>query len=338
MQSEPAADGGQWRAALRAYARPRPSQTVLAFATSVVPYLALLVAMDLVLRVSALLTLALAPLAAGFLLRTFILFHDCTHGSLFASRRANRWTGTVLGLLLYMPFDSWGHSHAVHHATAGDLDRRGTGDVPTLTVGEYQSRSAVGRLGYRLLRNPIVMFGLGPLLSFVILPRLVTRGMRPRLRRAVIRTNVILFVLVGAACVLLGPWEYLIVQWPAAWLAGMAGIFLFYVQHQFEDVYWANSESWTFDDAAIRGSSYLKLPRILQFFSGNIGFHHIHHLSARIPNYNLQRAHDALGLPGVPVLTLGAALRTTRLKLWDAGRGRLVTFAEARRARPPVAA
>jgi acyl-lipid omega-6 desaturase (Delta-12 desaturase) len=330
MPSESAAP---WRTALSVYARPYGPRTLLAIATSVVPYLALLIAMYLTSRESVLLTLALAPLAAGFLLRTFILFHDCTHGSLFASRRANRWAGTALGLLLYMPFESWGHSHAVHHATAGDLDRRGTGDVPTLTVGEYQSRSAIGRLGYRLLRNPMVMFGLGPLLSFVILPRLVTKGMRPRLRRAVIRTNVVLFVLVGAACVLIGPWEYMLIQWPAAWLAGSAGIFLFYVQHQFEDVYWESSDNWDFADAAIRGSSYLKLPRVLQFFSGNIGFHHVHHLSARVPNYNLPRAHEALGLSDVPVLTLGAALRTTRLKLWDGDRGRLVTFADAKRPR-----
>jgi acyl-lipid omega-6 desaturase (Delta-12 desaturase) len=329
-----------WRVALSAYARPHGARTVLAIVTSVVPYLALLVAMYIALRVSVLLTLALAPLAAGFLLRTFILFHDCTHGSLFASRRANRWFGTVLGLLLYVPFESWGHSHAVHHATAGDLDRRGTGDVATLTVGEYHARTARGRFGYRLFRNPLVMFGLGPLLSFVILPRLVNKGMRPRLRRAVIRTNVILAVLVGGACVLIGPWEYLLVQWPAAWLAGSAGIFLFYVQHQFEDAYWTDSEAWDFAEAAMRGSSYFKLPRVLQFFSGNIGFHHIHHLSARIPNYNLQRAHDALDLSGVPVLTIGTALRTTRLKLWDARRGRLVTFAEAKRsatARPAAA-
>jgi omega-6 fatty acid desaturase (delta-12 desaturase) len=335
MTSERAGTDAAWRTTLSAYMRPSRSRALLALGTSVVPYLVLLVAMFFALRVSILLCLALAPLAAGFLLRTFILFHDCTHGSLFASRRANRWVGTVLGLLLYTPFESWGHSHAVHHATAGDLDRRGTGDLATLTVDEYRARTARGRLGYRLFRNPVVMFGLGPLLSFVLLPRLVSKGMRPRLRRAVIRTNLILFVVVGAVCVLVGPWTYLLVQWPAAWLAGAAGIFLFYVQHQFEDAYWENAETWSFADAAIRGSSYLRLPQVLRFFSGNIGFHHVHHLSARIPHYNLPRAHEALDLgDDIPVLTLGAALRATRLKLWDAGRGRLVTFAEARGPQP----
>ncbi|MGN6167300.1 MAG: fatty acid desaturase [Solirubrobacteraceae bacterium] len=322
-----------WRAAVSVYAQPRPARTLLGILTSVVPYLGLLVATALALQVSVLLAIALAPLTAGFLLRTFIVFHDCAHGSLFRSRRANRAVGSVLGLLLYTPFETFAHTHAVHHATSGNLDRRGIGDLPTQTVEEYLARSRRGRIGYRLFRNPIVMFGLGPILSFVVLPRLVKRGMRPRLRRAVIRTNAILLILVGAACVMIGPIDYLLVQWPAAWLAGSAGIFLFYVQHQFEDAYWANADSWRFAEAAIRGSSYLRLPAILRFFSGNIGYHHVHHLSARVPNYNLRRAHHALELfREVPVLDLRAALRTTRLKLWDEHRGRLVTFAEAAKA------
>src|SRR5581483_4721126 len=224
------------------------------------------------------------------------------------------------------------HTHAVHHATAGNLDRRGVGDLPTLTVSEYAERSWPARLGYRMFRNPLVMFGLGPILSFVVLPRLFNKGTRPHLRRAVMRTNVILFVAVAGICAWIGPWDYLLVQWPAAWLAGAAGIFLFYAQHQFEDAYWENRDSWTFADSAIRGSSYLRLPRILQFFSGNIGFHHVHHLSARVPNYNLQRAHEELDVfRDVPVLDLRSAMRATRLKLWDEDAGRLVTFAEARR-------
>jgi len=322
-----------WRGAISVYAQPRPARTMLDIVTSVVPYLGLLVATALALHVSVLLALALAPLTAGFLLRTFIVFHDCAHGSMFRSRRANRAVGTVLGLLLYTPFATWAHTHAIHHATSSNLDRRGTGDLPTMTVEEYLARSWRGRLGYRLFRNPIIMFGLGPFLSFVVLPRLVKRGTRERLRRAVIRTNVILLILVGAACVLIGPLDYLLVQWPAAWLAGSAGIFLFYVQHQFEDAYWECDDAWRFADAAIRGSSYLRLPAILRFFSGNIGYHHVHHLSARVPNYNLRRAHHALELfREVPVLDLRAALRTTRLKLWDERRGRLVTFAEAAKA------
>lgn len=319
-----------WKTAVQEYARPRLARTSLDILTSVVPYLALLVGMYLLLDVSVLLTLALAPLAAGFLLRTFILFHDCTHGSLFESKRANRWWGTFLGLFVYTPFESWGHSHKVHHATAGDLDRRGTGDVPMLTVAEYLERSPRDRLLYRLYRNPLVMFGLGPILSFVVLPRLVPKDARPRVRRAIIRTNLVVIAAVTGVCLWIGPLEYLVVQWPAAWMAASAGIFLFYVQHQFEDAYWESTDNWEFADAAIRGSSYFKLPRVLQYFTGNIGFHHVHHLSARIPNYNLQRAHEELELfRDVPTLTIRDGIKATRLKLWDEEQGRLVTFSEA---------
>jgi omega-6 fatty acid desaturase (delta-12 desaturase) len=325
-----------WRAAVKTYAQPHLGKTWLDISTSVVPYLALMVGMYLLLDVSVLLTLALAPVAAGFLLRTFILFHDCTHGSLFHSKRANRYWGTFLGLLVYTPFESWGHSHAIHHATAGDLDRRGTGDVSTLTVAEYLSRDARGRRMYRLFRNPLVMFGLGPILSVIVIPRLVPKDARPRLRRAVIRTNIIVAVMVVGLVWLMGPLEYLVVQWPAAWMAASAGIFLFYVQHQFEDVYWENNDNWEFADAAVRGSSFLKLPRVLQYFTGNIGFHHVHHLSARIPNYNLQRAHEELDLfRDVPTLTLRDGIRCTRLKLWDEEHGRLVSFAEAEASAAP---
>ena len=322
-----------WKSAVARYAAPSLSRTVLDIVTSVVPYLMLLIAMYVLLEVSVVLALCLAPLAAGFLLRTFVVFHDCTHGSLFETKAANRRLGTFLGLLMYTPFESWRHSHAVHHATSGDLDRRGVGDVPTLTVAEYNARTPRGRVAYRLFRNPLVMFGLGPILTVVIMPRLVPKDARPRLRRSIIRTNVAIAVIVAGLCLLMGWWQYLIVQWPVAWLAASAGIFLFYVQHQFEDVYWENSDNWDYADAAIRGSSFLKLPPVLRYFTGNIGFHHVHHLSARIPNYNLRRAHEDLEVfRGVPTLTIADGARATRLKLWDEQRGRLVTFAEARAA------
>jgi omega-6 fatty acid desaturase (delta-12 desaturase) len=320
-----------WKAQVLPYATPHLGRSWLDVLTSVVPYLGLLVAMYVLLDVSVLLTLALSPLAAGFLLRTFILFHDCTHGSLWRSKRANAWWGRVLGLMLYMPFESWRHSHAVHHATAGDLERRGTGDVPMLTVAEYLERSPRARWLYRLYRHPFVMFGLGPLVSFIVGPRLVPKDARPRVRRAIIRTNIVLAVLVGLACWLIGPLEYLVVQWPAAWLAGSAGIFLFYVQHQFEDAYWETGENWEYADAAIRGSSFFKLPKVLQFFSGNIGYHHVHHLSARIPNYNLQRCHEDLDLfRDVPTLTIRDAIKATRVKLWCEDQQRMVCFGTAR--------
>ena len=321
-----------WKEILAPYAQPRIGRSVLDLATSVVPYLALSAVMYLALDVSYLLALAVAVPAAGFLLRTYILFHDCTHGSFLPSKRANAWLGRVLGLLVYSPFQSWRHSHAVHHATAGDLDRRGVGDVPTLTAAEYRARPWRQRLGYRLFRNPIVMFGIGPIWAMVVQPRLVSRSARPRNRRSVLGTNAVLVLIVGALCWTLGWREYLLVQAPTALLAGSAGVWLFYVQHQFEDAYWESTSDWSYADAALRGSSYLKLPKVLQFFTGNIGLHHVHHLSARIPNYNLQRAHDENAIfHDVPTLTLRDGLRSVRLKLWDEERRGMVGFAEARR-------
>jgi acyl-lipid omega-6 desaturase (Delta-12 desaturase) len=275
---------------------------------------------------------ALSIPAAGFLMRTFIVFHDCAHGSFMKSKSANLWVGRFVAVLVYTPFSSWRHSHAVHHATSGDLDRRGVGDVPTFTVGEYNAMNRRQRLGYWLFRNPLVMFGIGPIYAMVIQPRLVSRASRKRVRRSVIGTNVALTLAIGALCWLLGWREFLLVQAPMALLAGSAGVWLFYVQHQFEDTYWQSNEAWSYGDAALKGSSHLKLPRVLQFFTGNIGLHHVHHLSARIPNYNLQRAHDDNPvLHGVPTLSLWDGIRAVRLKLWDEKQGRLVTFAEARR-------
>jgi omega-6 fatty acid desaturase (delta-12 desaturase) len=320
-----------WREELDPYARPRVGRSLLSLATSVLPYLALSVLMYLSLDVSYLLTLLIAIPAAGFLLRTFILFHDCAHGSLMPSKRANAWVGKVLGILVFSAFASWRHSHAVHHATAGDLERRGVGDVPTLTVAEYRALSRRRRLGYRLFRNPLVMFGVGPLLAMVLLPRLPSRSSRPRILRSVIGTDIALAVFIGLLCLLIGWQDYLLVQMPTILLSGSVGVWLFYVQHQFEDTYWQSGESWSYEDAALQGSSYLKLPKVLQFFTGNIGFHHVHHLSARIPNYNLQRAHeDNPVCHKVPTISLWDGLRAVRLKLWDESRGRLVTFHDVR--------
>jgi omega-6 fatty acid desaturase (delta-12 desaturase) len=294
-------------------------------------YVALSVAMYLCLDVSVWLTLALALPAAGFLLRTFVVFHDCAHGSFLPSRRANLWLGRITGLLVFQPFTNWRHNHAVHHGSSGDLDRRGTGDVGTLTAAEYASRSPRGRLAYRLFRSPGVMFGIGPIWSLMIGPRLWSKKMRPRQRHSVWLTNAALFVLVGSIFWTAGPVAWLLVQMPTAIIAGTVGVFLFYVQHQFEDAYWVTGERWSYADAALKGSSYLKLPQIFQFFSGNIGLHHVHHLSAKIPNYNLQRAHDENAIfRDVPVLSFVEGLRSTRLKLIDPGSGRLLTWRQAR--------
>jgi omega-6 fatty acid desaturase (delta-12 desaturase) len=325
------ARGAYWAEAVAPYAIPSLPRSIIGLLTSVVPYAALLVAMYESLQVTYVLTLAIGVLAAGFLLRTYIVFHDCAHGSYLPSKRANIWLGSILGVLVFAPFHNWRHNHAVHHATASDLDRRGQGDVPTLTVAEYHAKPWRARFGYRLFRNPVVMFGFGPLFAMIIGPRIPPpRTARARIRRNAHLTNLALVVMVGVPCWLLGWRHYLLIQAPPALLAGTAGIWLFYVQHQFEDTFWERSGEWSYADAALRGSSYLKLPKVLQFFSGNIGLHHVHHLSARIPNYNLQAAHDNNPMfHSVPTITLWDGLRATRLKLWDEDARRLVGWKEA---------
>jgi omega-6 fatty acid desaturase (delta-12 desaturase) len=310
---------------------PSLRRSLVDLATSVVPYLALTALMYVSLEVSVWITLALAVPAAGFLLRTFIVFHDCTHGSFMPTKRGNRWVGRFAGLLVFQPFANWGHNHAVHHGTAGDLDRRGTGDVMTLTVEEYEARDWAGRLGYRLFRNPLVMFGIGPIWSLMIGPRIWSSKQRVRQRNSILLTNLALAIVVGAIVWLVGLQAWLIVQMPVVILAGTLGVWMFYVQHQFEDAYWESSENWSYSDAALQGSSYLRLPKVMQFFTGNIGLHHVHHLSAKIPNYNLQRAHDEIEIfQEVPILTIRDGLRSIRLKLIDPASGRLLTWGEVR--------
>jgi omega-6 fatty acid desaturase (delta-12 desaturase) len=313
------------------HAQPRLGRSLLELCTSALPYLALSLLSYRLLRISPLLSLAMVLPLTGFLLRTFIMFHDCTHGALWRSRRANAYVGSFLGFLVLAPFRRWRHDHAVHHATSGDLERRGVGDVPTLTVAEYWAKPWRGRLAYRIFRHPLVMFGLGPIVAMMIGPRIPTRAQRPQMRRSVIRTDFAIALVVGALCWWIGPGAFMLVWAPPALLAGAAGIWLFYVQHQFEDAYWQHSDGWDYADAALQGSSYLKLPRVLQFFTGNIGLHHVHHLNARIPNYNLQAAHDGCdALQGVPMLSLMDGIRAVKLKLWDEDGGKLVTFAQAR--------
>ena len=319
------------RRALRSYAQPHLGRSLAQIGTSVVPYLALCIVMYRMIGISLAVVLLLAIPAAGFQVRTFIVFHDCSHGSFLPSKRANAWLGALLGLMVLAPYRRWSHDHAIHHATSGDLGRRGVGDIPTLTLTEYAARSQRGRMAYRLFRHPLVMFGIGPIIAMMIGPRITSRSQRPRLRHSVLLTDVALGLVIGGLCWLIGWKDFLLIWAPSSLLAGSAGIWLFYVQHQFEDTYWTRCPDWSYVDAALYGSSYLKLPKLLQFFSGNIGLHHVHHLNAKIPNYNLQRAHDKNSIfHQVPVLTLRDGLRAMRLKLWDESRGTLITFAQAR--------
>jgi omega-6 fatty acid desaturase (delta-12 desaturase) len=321
-----------WLAPLEPYARPDLRRSLNCLATSALAYLALWPAMYYLLGVSYWLTLLVAIPASGFLVRTFIVFHDCGHGSFLPSKRANRVFGVICGLLVYNAYFAWNHDHAGHHATSGDLDNRGRGDVETWTVSEYRQRSWLGRLGYRLMRSPFVMLTIGPLWALAIEPRIIPFGKRRRVRNSTALTNGGVVVLVAGVIVLIGWKAFVEIQLPIIVLAGSAGVFLFYVQHQFEDAYWSDSDDWSYADAALKGSSHFKLPRVLRFFSGNIGLHHVHHLQPRIPNYNLQRAHDEnLFLQEAPTIEFRCALKTLNLKLIDEHTGRMVTFAQARR-------
>jgi omega-6 fatty acid desaturase (delta-12 desaturase) len=321
-----------WLEPLEPYAGADLRRSIVFLSTSVVPYVALWVAMYFLLDVSFWLSLLVAVPAAGFLVRTFIVFHDCGHGSFMQSKRLNRYVGIVTGLLVFNPYSAWTHDHAGHHATSGDLDHRGAGDVETLTVAEYRAKSWLGRLGYRLMRSPLVMFTVGPLWALAIEPRLIPVSKRSRIRRSHMLTNVGVTAMVGGLVLLIGWQKVLEIQLPLVLIAGAAGVWLFYVQHQFEEAYWTRSDGWSYCDAALKGSSYLKLPKVLQFFSGNIGLHHVHHLQPRIPNYNLQRAHDENPfLHDVPTISLWAGVKTVNLKLIDERTGRMLTFAQARR-------
>ena len=336
-----ASDRPGWKADIAPYAQADVPRSILDLLTSVVPYLALMVLQIALLQdgVSFWIVLPLAIPTAGFLLRTYIVFHDCTHGSFLPTKRGNHILGAIVGLIVFTPFQTWRHSHAMHHATAGDLDRRGSGDVPTMTVDEYLAHDLPMRAGYRAFRNPMVMFGLGWLWGLVIQPRLTNKNMRTRLKRSTWVTNLVLAAVITGICLLVGPGTFFLAQGPAAALAGSAGVFLFYVQHQFEDTYWENTGAWSYSDAALRGSSYLKLPQPFQFFTGNIGLHHVHHLSARVPNYRLQAAVDNVALfDDVPVLTFWDGVKASRLKVWDPASHRLLTWREVRALRRAVPA
>ncbi|MDM5293094.1 fatty acid desaturase [Peribacillus simplex] len=279
------------------------------------------------LSVSYWLTLIPAVFAAGFLTRIFIIFHDCTHHSFFKSRRANRIVGTVMGVLTVFPFDQWGHEHSVHHATSGNLDKRGTGDIWTLTVDEYLAAPLRIRFAYRFYRNPLVMFGIGPIYVFLLKNRFNRKGARKKEKMNTYLTNVLIVGLVALLCLAVGWQSFLLVQGSIFLISGSVGIWLFYVQHTFEDSYFEENEEWEYVLAAVEGSSFYKLPKLMQFLTGNIGYHHVHHLSPRVPNYKLENAHNNTEpLKNVPTITLATSLQSLRFRLWDEKNKNFVGF------------
>jgi acyl-lipid omega-6 desaturase (Delta-12 desaturase) len=321
-----------WQDLVKEYQVPHNWRSVWQIANSVIPYVAMWYLMYRSLSVSYWLTLLLAPLAAGFMTRIFIIFHDCGHGAFFKSSKANHFVGTICGILTHTPYFQWTREHAIHHATSGDLSRRGVGDVTTLTVKEYLALSKRERLKYRLYRNPLVMLGVGPHYIFLFLQRFTGKHSGRRERNNVYVTNLGLLAMYSSLWWAMGLKSLLMILAPIIIIAGAAGVWLFYVQHQYEETYWRNRGEWDYATSALLGSSYYKLPRVLQWFSGNIGFHHIHHLSPKIPNYKLQRCHEENPLfQESPVLGIWASLKTASMKLWDEERQRMVGFNHLKR-------
>ncbi len=319
------------------YRAPNPARSLMEIAVTVGPLVALWAIMWALMQVNYGLSLALSLPAAGFLVRVFMIQHDCGHGAFFRTRAVNDWVGRVLGVVTLTPYDYWKSTHAAHHAGAGNLERRGQGDIDTLTVKEYLAKSRSGRLAYRLYRHPLVMFGLGPSYLFLLQHRiplglLSGAGWKPWL--STMFTNAGIAVVVALLVWLVGPWTFVMIHTPIFVLSATAGIWLFYVQHQFEDAHWRHDADWSLPSAALLGSSHYDLPVVLRWFTANIGVHHIHHLSSRIPFYRLREVmRDFPELADVRRLTLAQSLQCLRFALWDEDAQAMISFS-ALRARP----
>lgn len=330
------------RKSLKDYASPDDRIAIWQLMNTFVPYIALWIVLVYIARSghAPIFMLPLIIAASLFLVRIFIFFHDCVHGSFSSSPRANKIIGHVTGILTFTPFHYWQHAHLVHHGTYADLDQRGVGDIWTLTVEEYRALSRSKRLAYRLYRNPFIFLGIGPTFSFLIAQRWPRSKGGTSNPSSVMITNLAIGAIMLVASLTMGLRTYLLIQVPIMLIAGAIGVWLFYVQHQFEGVYWSRRENWDPVKAALRGSSYYKLPKFLQWFTGNIGLHHAHHVLPRIPNYKLQQSHNASPvLQTVKPLTFGGSLKSLRLNLWDEKQQKLVSFGalkEQRYKEPPT--
>ncbi|HWN93640.1 MAG TPA: fatty acid desaturase [Methylomirabilota bacterium] len=332
--SEQQVDNAGWKEIVAKYQKPSLPRALWQIVNTVLPFALLWYFMYLSLAVSWWLVVPLAVLAGGFLVRVFIIFHDCGHGSFFKSRTANDIVGFFAGVLTLTPYYHWRWEHAIHHASSGHLDKRGIGDIWTLTVQEYLEASRGKRFAYRLARNPFILFVLAPVFVFVIRQRFPAAKANRRERHSVYWMNLGILGMAAGLSLVFGIKAYVLIQLIVIGVAGGVGVWLFYVQHQFEGVYWERGENWDYTKAALEGSSFYKLPKVLQWFSGNIGFHHIHHLSARIPNYNLERCHDADPLfQRVKPVTLFGSFKSFTFRLWDEQRRMLVGYGHLRKLR-----
>ncbi|HVG49358.1 MAG TPA: fatty acid desaturase [Rubellimicrobium sp.] len=330
-----ARDTRAWLGVLARYHRPSVARSLFEIAVTVVPFIALWVLVALAVVNEVWWGLLLTVPAAGFLMRVFMLQHDCGHGALFPRRSANDWTGRVLGVLTFTPYDYWRRTHAVHHASAGNLDKRGIGDVYTMTVAEYRALPRWGRLRYRLYRNPVVMFGLGPAWLFLCQHRLPFGLMRAGAVPWVsaLATNLAIALPMAALIWWLGLVPFLLIQLPITLMAATGGVWLFFIQHQFEDTHWSEGKDWNFAHAALHGSTHYDLPPVLRWFTANIGIHHVHHLSSRVPFYRLPDVlRDHPELHDTSRITFLQSLRSVSLVLWDERSQRLISFQEARAA------
>lgn len=319
----------QLRKSVAPFAKSDMKASIMQLVNTLLPFFLLWFLAYQSLTVSVWLTLALSVIASGFVIRIFIIFHDCTHMSFFKSNRANRIVGTVTGIITLFAFEKWKRNHAIHHATSSNLDKRGTGDVWVMTVEEYVQASFWGRLAYRLYRNPLVMFGLGPVYLFLISNRFNRKGARRKERLNTYLINASILVIYSLLIWATGWQAFLIIQLPILFLAGSLGIWLFYVQHQFEDSYFENEDEWDFVKAAVDGSSYYKLPKVLEWITGSIGYHHVHHLSPRVPNYKLEEAHESVPpLKQATTITLTSSLKSIRFRLYDETNRSFVSFRE----------
>lgn len=320
-----------WEKIIRKYSNPVLRRSIWQIVNTFLPYAVLIFLMYLSLNLSYWITLALAIPASGFLIRIFIIFHDCGHGSFFRKQRANTILGSICGFLSFTPYKSWHHHHKIHHATAVNLDKRGIGDIWTLTREEYESASGRSRFIYRSFRNPFVMFTIGPLYLLLIQNRFTNKQMTKENKQNVYLTNLVVLVMSLSMILLMGLKGFLLIQLPVLFLSHSIGIWLFLIQHNFEDINWERNDEWDYKSAALEGSSFLKLPAVFQWFSGNIGYHHVHHLSPRIPNYNLERCHNENEIfSAVKPIYFFSTFRFLKLHLWDEKNQKMISFSALR--------
>ncbi|MCX6152267.1 MAG: fatty acid desaturase [Ignavibacteriales bacterium] len=318
-----------WKNLVAKYQTSHTWKSIWQLGNSLIPFFVLWYAMYRTLEVSYWLTLLLSIPAAGFQVRIFIIQHDCGHGSFLKSHKANSWIGLLCSFITWTPYFYWRKGHGIHHAHAGNLEYRGIGDVYTMTVQEYLQKSTWGKIKYRLYRHPLFLFFFIPAIIFVLWYRFPTSKNKAlkKVQSNVYWTDLVIILLVGSLIWLVGLKAYLLVQLPIIFLAASAGNWLFYVQHQFEDTYWADKNNWDFSLAAMQGSSYYKLPKIIQWFTGNIGFHHIHHLSPVIPNYLLEKCYkNNLVFQKAVTLNLHTSLKSIFLSLWDEDQKKIISF------------